>query len=358
MSLIPRGWRKNKHNSGQPNANGGSGKKRINLALQGGGAHGAFTWGVLDALLEDGRFHFDGLSGSSAGAINAVLLAEGWRRGGAEGAREALAGFWGALGELLPFELLTQGEGDHISLNPASKMVMQWARHFSPAQLNPLDLNSLRDLLAARIDFDALRQHSPFKLFVAATHANSGRLRVFREHELSVEVLLASSCLPQLHHTVTIDGEPYWDGAYSANPAVFPLFYECDARDVMLVLLSPLRHASTPSSRPEIEQRSAELAFSAHFLREMRMFVQATEFSRRSWWPAGRLERRLHAMRFHMIDTQDLASMQRTETKLIAHRPFLELLRDQGRARAGAWLAAHGTSVGHSATVDLKKWFE
>lgn len=313
---------------------------------------------MLDALLEDGRFDFDGLSGSSAGAINAALLAEGWRKGGAPGAREALSAFWGALGKLVPFELLTQGQGAHIGLSAASRMMMQWASHFSPAQLNPLDLNALRDLLVAQIDFEALRRNSPFKLFIAATHANSGRLRIFREHEVSVEVLLASSCLPQVHHTVTIDGEPYWDGAYSANPAVFPLFYECRASDVLLVLLSPLRHASTPSSREEIEQRSKELAFSAHFLREMRMFVQATEFSRFSWWPAGRLERRLHAMRFHMIDTQDLESMQRTETKLIAHQPFLALLREQGRVRAQGWLAAHGNHVGLAATVDLKKWFE
>ncbi len=330
---------------------------RLNLALQGGGAHGAFTWGVLDALLADPRIGFEGLSGSSAGAMNAVVLADGWIKGGRDGARQGLADFWSAVGKQMPSGLLTQGEGDTISLSPAAKLLANWAGYFSPSQLNPMDLNPLRDLLVRQVDFEHLRRASPFKLFVGATQVNTGKLRVFRESELSVEVLLASACLPTIHHAIEIDGEPYWDGGYSANPAVFPLFYDCDSRDVLLVLLSPLERAGTPRSVAEIEARIVELAFSANFMREMRMFVHAAEFSSPGFMTMGRLERRLQKLRFHMIDSSRVASLQRSETKLLAHAPFLELLRGQGRQRATEWAAEHFEGVGRRSTVDVKKWF-
>ena len=340
-------------------------RRTLNLALQGGGAHGAFTWGVLDALLQDARFDYEGLSGTSAGALNAALFAHGWLEGGQsdprEGAREALSRFWTAVASQVPFEWFTQGNGETIALSPAGKLLMYWTGHFSPSQLNPLDLNPLRDLINKHIDVERLRAACPFKLFIAATQANSGKLRVFRETELSTDVLLASACLPKVHRPVEIDGEPYWDGGYSANPAVFPLFYDCDSRDVLLVLLSPLKHQTTPSTQEEINHRAMELAFSANFMREMRMFVHAARFASEGLLPfggLGRLERRLLKMRFHMIDSQDLASLQRTETKMISHGPFLELLHDQGRDRALAWLAEHGQGVGQRGTVNLHKWFE
>lgn len=335
----------------------GSASPRLNLALQGGGAHGAFTWGVLDALLENPALEFEGLSGSSAGAMNAVVFADGWLKGGRDGARQGLADFWTELAQQMHWETLTRGEGDAISLTPASKMLANWAGYFSPSQLNPFDLNPLRDLLKRQIDFERLRQASPFKLFIGATQANSGKLRVFRETELSAEVLLASACLPKIHHSVEIDGEPYWDGGYSANPAVFPLFYDCDSRDILLVLLSPLQREGTPRTVQEIESRIVELAFGATFMREMRMFAQATEFSSPTFITWGRLERRLLQMRFHMIDSSQLASLQRTETKLIAHGPFLELLRDQGRERAALWLSQHFADLGRRSTIDVKKHF-
>jgi NTE family protein len=331
--------------------------RRLNLALQGGGAHGAFTWGVLDALLDDPRIEFEGLSGSSAGAMNAVIFAHGWMNDGPLGARQALADFWGEVGQQMPWGMVTQGQGDAFSLSPGSKMLAKWAGYFSPSQLNPFDLNPLRDLLNRQIDFERLRLHSPFKLFVGTTQANSGKLRVFRESELDVNVLLASACLPTIHHPVEIEGEPYWDGGYSANPAVFPLFYDCDSRDVLLVLLSSLKREGTPRSVEEIEARIIELAFSANFMREMRMIVSAIEFSRAGFLKTGRLERRLQAMRFHMIDSGHLASMQRTETKLLAHAPFLELLRAQGRECTTAWLAENADAVGQRATVDIKQYF-
>jgi NTE family protein len=330
---------------------------RLNLALQGGGAHGAFTWGVLDALLEDPRIEFEGLSGSSAGAMNAVVLADGWMKGGREGARQGLAQFWTAVGRQSPPGMAAHGEGDTIGLSPASKLLATWAAFFSPSQLNPFDLNPLRELLARQIDFEQLRRHCPVKLFVAATQANTGKVRVFRESELTIDMLLASACLPKIHRPVTIEGEPFWDGGYSANPAVFPLFYDCDSRDVLLVLLSPLEHPETPHSVQQIEARIVELAFSANFMREMRMIVQAVEFSGSSYLPLGRLERRLHAMRFHMIDSSQLVMLQSTETKLLTYGPFLEKLMGQGRERSAAWIAAHFEGVGRRSTFDLKHRF-
>ena len=328
----------------------------LNLALQGGGAHGAFTWGVLDALLEDPRIGFEGLSGSSAGAMNAVILAHGWMKGGRDGARAALADFWTEVGSKMPWGMVTQGKGDAFSLSPTSKLLVKWAGYFSPSQLNPFDLNPLRDLLDRQVDFEQLRLHSPFKLFVGTTQANTGKLRVFRESELNTDVLLASACLPTIHHPIQIDGEPYWDGGYCANPAVFPLFYDCNSRDVLLVLLSPLNHQGTPRSVEEIESRIVELAFSANFMREMRMFADAIEFSSGKFL-MGRLERRLHKVRFHMIDSGHLASLQRSDTKLLAHGPFLELLRGQGRECAIAWLSDKFDDIGQRSTVDLKQCF-
>jgi NTE family protein len=335
----------------------GSRGLQLNLALQGGGAHGAFTWGVLDALLEDPRIQFEGLSGSSAGAMNAVILADGWMKGGRDGARLGLAQFWTAVARQVPWAMVTHGEGDEITLSPAGKLLATWVGYFSPSQFNPLDLNPLRELLNRQVDFDRLRERSPFKLFVGTTQASTGKLRIFRETELTVDVLLASACLPRIHHSVEIDGEPYWDGGYCANPAVFPLFYDCDSRDVLLVLLSPLEREGTPRTVEEIDARILELSFSANFMREMRMFAHATEFSSPAFMPRGRLERRMQKMRFHMIDSSHLASLQRTETKLLAHGPFLDLLREQGRSRATAWLAEHAEGVGRRPTVDLQKWF-
>jgi NTE family protein len=329
---------------------------RLNLALQGGGAHGAFTWGVLDALLDDARLQFEGLSGSSAGAMNAVILADGWMKGGRDGARQGLADFWTVLGKQMPSGMV-QGEGDATSLSPASKMLANWAGYFSPSQLNPWDLNPLRDLLKRQVDFEQLRTRSPFKLFVGTTQVNTGKLRVFRESELTIDVLLASACLPMIHHAVEIDGQPHWDGGYSANPAVSPLFYDCDSRDVLLVLLSPLEREGTPRTVAEIEARIMELAFSANFMREMRMFAQATEFASPAFLTMGRLERRLRKMRFHMIDSSKVVSLQRSDTQVLAHGPFLELLRGQGCECATAWLSDHGDGVGRRSTVDLKKWF-
>jgi len=330
----------------------------VSLALQGGGAHGAFTWGVLDALLEDGRLAFEGISGTSAGAMNAVVLAHGLLQGGREGARAALAQFWQAVAGSAPFDLAgVNANGDPPNLAPGIKAVLQWARHFAPHELNPFDVNPLRDIVAAQIDFAHLRAACPLKLFVAATHANTGKLRIFETRELTAEALLASACLPALHRAVEIDGEPYWDGGYSANPAVFPLIYDCAARDIVLVLLSPLLHAETPRTADAIRNRALDLAFSATFLREMRMYAHAREFAARTVIPLGRLERRFRRMNFHLVEAEELMSQLASETKLATSLPFLEMLRDQGRARAQAWLDTSHANVGRRSSVDIAQLF-
>lgn len=346
MSGIRRWWRRD-----------AAAAAPLNLALQGGGAHGAFTWGVLDALLADARVTFEGLSGSSAGAMNAVVLADGWARGGRDGARESLAAFWTRIGQQMPFGMVV-GQGDAVRLSPASKWMADWVGAFAPAQINPFDVNPLRDLLRRQIDFERLRAAAPFKLFVGTTQANTGKLRLFREHELTLDVLLASACLPRVHRAVTIDGEPYWDGGYSANPAIFPLFADCDAGDILLVLLAPLVRTQSPHSADEIATRIVELGFSTHLMREMGTFVRAARLAGEGpGWFEGRLERRLRRTRFHMIDSSQLASLERTDTKLLAHGPFLELLREQGRERAQAWLDEHLGGVGRRSTVDIERWF-
>ncbi|HET9645406.1 MAG TPA: patatin-like phospholipase family protein [Burkholderiaceae bacterium] len=329
----------------------------LSLALQGGGAHGAFTWGVLDVLLAHGEHPVQAISGTSAGALNAIAVAHGWMKGGAQGAREALHSLWTTVGTQLPFEWFTTGDGESLGLAPAARAMVHLTRYLSPYQLNPLDLNPLRNLLQLQFDFDRLRRDSPVQLFISATHANSGQLRVFRTREISVDAVLASACLPTLHHAIEIDGQPYWDGGYSANPALFPLIMDGRPSDLLIVMLSPLHHAHAPRTAPEINERALEIAFNSTFLREARMLAEAHAVARRSWLLMGKLERRIGRMNFHLIEAQDLLGALRTETKLIAHLPFLQRLRDHGRQRASAWLAAHGSSVGRRSSVDLLRMF-
>lgn len=328
----------------------------LSLALQGGGAHGAFTWGVLDALLEDGRFSFDGISGSSAGAMNAVAMANGWMQGRAEGARACLSEFWERVALMAPAEALSSLL-DAATPSPGMNLMMQMTRWFSPYQLNPLALNPLRDLVSELFDFERLRRESPFELFVAATHANSGHLKLFRNAELSADALLASACLPTLHHAIVIEGEPYWDGAYSANPAVFPLFRFCDSRDILLVMLAPLEHERTPRSAEEIQERSAQLAFNNSFLREMRLLAAMREMAEQSGWLSGSLEQRLRSERFHLIAGDETLGRLSASSKVVANQSFLHRLRDAGRAHAGRWLGAHAKAVGHRPSVDIASLF-
>ncbi|MFT3720538.1 patatin-like phospholipase family protein [Pseudorhodoferax sp.] len=327
----------------------------LNLALQGGGAHGAFTWGVLDALLEADRFAIAGVSGTSAGAVNAVLLAQGLRRGGPAEARAALDAFWTALGSSLPFEWLTQGQDDALGFNPLARLMLRVSQLFAPHELNPLGHDPLRELLLQHVDFASLRAGGPPRLAIAATRVDSGRLHVFDNAAMCVEAVLASACLPTLHHTAVVDGEPYWDGGYSANPALQPLLADprC-AADTLLVLLAPRRHEHTPRQRREIAERAMDIAFQAPFLRELDLLAALQADAGRRLWPATGLAGRIAQARWHLVDGGPVLAALRGETRLIAHLPFLRRLRDAGRAATQQWLDGPAGQVGRRSSVDLQ----
>lgn len=335
--------------------------RSVSLALQGGGAHGAFTWGVLDALLE-AEFSFDGVTGASAGAMNAVCLAQGLMAGGRESAREALRNFWTAVAAASPFQNMYDENGKASS---TLKMMSQWASYLTPEQMNPMDVNPLRDILDTQIDFAALRKRSPIRLFVAATHANSGKLRIFHNDALSADALLASACLPTIHRTVYINKQPFWDGGYSANPAVFPLVYDCHAADILLVLLTPLRYQEAPVTADHIRERLGELAFNSTFLREMRMFAHMREYatpSRLPDWlvkrlPHGRLGWRVAKLRFHAITADKVLGTMPVESKGNMSMDFFTTLFEEGRAVARRWLRRNRSEIGRNPTLDLAKVF-
>ena len=336
-------------------------KPSLSLALQGGGAHGAYTWGVLDRLLEAG-IRIDGISGTSAGAMNAVALAHGWTAGGADGARAALADFWQAVGDSVPFhvELLNSLNSTTDGALPTPMNVMMgFMRLFSPYQLNPFELNPLRDVVRAQFDFERLRRDCPLKLFIAATTVRTGKVRLFHTAELSEAALLASACLPTLHHAVEIDGEHYWDGGFTANPAIYPLLYECTAPDILMVLLNPLQRDDAPRSAEDISARSMELGFSTTFLREMRMIAHARQYIAETagWMPLGRLERKLVGQRFHLIEARELAEAG-SASKLNAASGFLTELHTLGRSRADEWLRKQYRHVGRKETVEVARLFQ
>lgn len=327
----------------------------ISLALQGGGAHGAFTWGALDALLECTGHPVAAISGTSAGAVNAVLVAHGLVTSGRDGARETLSRFWLALGNAVPWDALGLVAGDGDRFSTAGRVLLRWTQALMPNHSNPLRIDPLRELLRQHVDFERLRHRDAPRLHVAATHANTGRLRVFGNDELSLDAVLASACLPALQPAVHVDGEPYWDGGYSANPALYPLVRESGG-DVVLVLLSPWHWSDTPSTAEEIRLRTAEIAFNAAFLREMHWLTEATLLARRAWWP-GRLERRLRRVRWHLIDGHDALSSLPADSKVITHPQSLIRLRDAGRAHAEQWIAKHGEQIGRRDSIDLLRVF-
>jgi NTE family protein len=332
----------------------------VNLALQGGGSHGAFTWGVLDALLDDGRLSIEGITGASAGAMNAVALAEGWRRGLAartdprQSAREQLADFWNSVADLpngvAMAPALTWSTAPIGGLT-AMTLADVVSRFYSPYQLNPFDFNPLRDLLAKKIDFDALRATSPFKLFVCATNVNTGRARIFREHELRLEMLMASAALPTAYRAVEIEGAHYWDGGYMGNPSLYPLFSATRTLDVLLVQINPLLRTEVPDTPEEILERINEISFNSSLLHEMRAiaFVQRL-------LAEGRLDpARYKGIHMHAIDAEEDLRKFGASSKLNTTRSFLEKLHELGRKAALDWLDASIAYVGHASSVRIEQ---
>lgn len=334
----------------------------INLALQGGGSHGAFTWGVLDCLLEDGRMGFEGISGASSGAMNAAVLASGLAQGGNEGAREALRRFWDQLaGEFSdvfssPFYASLLNLFDQ-SENPAVNNYLTLTDSFSPYQLNPMDMNPLRDLVAQSVDFESLKKNCPVKLFIAATNVKTGKLRIFENPELSTDALMASACLPSLHHAVEIDGESYWDGGYSGNPPVFPLIFSCQAQDIAIVMLHPLEIEETPTSAEDIRNRAAELSFNSAFLREMRAIAMSKQMIEKNLLRTGKLEGRMHEIYIHLIQNQRLSSQYGSKSRYNTLPSFINLFYREGYSTAQDWLENNYDKLGKHSTVDLEKLF-
>lgn len=338
-------------------------RKTITLALQGGGSHGAFTWGVLDRLLEDWRIEIEGISGASAGAMNAVVLAHGLTVGGRDGARQALKDFWESVASRAPFSVVPEYLAVPTSLAAQSelpaayKVLLPLLRFFSPYQLNPFDINPLRDILARQIDFERLRSACPVKLFIATTQVSTGTLRLFRDKQLSLDVLLASACLPLLHRAVEIDGEAYWDGGLTANPPLFPLLHKCTARDIMVVLLHSHPKTKTPMTADDIWHRLTEMGFSSTFFTELQGLMLAQREARRGWYAFGRLERRLRHLNMHVVESQELMSQLSPHSKLNAHPAFIKGLHEEGRMRAEAWLEQNFRHLGVRSSFSLARLF-
>jgi len=325
----------------------------VDLALQGGGAHGAFTWGVLDRLLEEPWLTFDGISGTSAGAMNAAVMASGYAHGGADGAKAVLEDFWKHVSDASqfspikrgPMEMLTgQWTLDYSPMYLAAEMA---SRIFSPYDLNPLGNHPLRPILAEMVDFEALVD-SPIRLFITATNVRTGAGRVFRNAQITPDVLLASGCLPTMFQAVEIDGEFYWDGGYSGNPTITPLVRECRSQDTILVQINPIVREEVPRSARDIMNRLNEVSFNAPLLKEMRMIALLHKVA-----DPGRGEGALWAgMRLHRIATDRVTELD-SSSKLITEWRFLCGLRDEGRRTAGLFLEAHAADLGKRSTVDL-----
>ena len=325
----------------------------VDFALQGGGAHGAFTWGALDRLLEEPWLRIDGISGTSAGAMNPAVLVDGHAKGGADGARAALENFWRRVSNaavLSPLRrtpldiLLGRWTLDHSPVFLAMDLM---ARVFSPYDLGPGGTNPLRDILAESVDFARLAQ-APIKLFITATNVRTGRGRVFRNGEITPDVLLASACLPTLFQAIEIDGEGYWDGGYSGNPTITPLVRECNSKDTVLVQINPVERPGLPRSARDILNRLNEVSFNAVLLKELRMIALLRQVAQ----PDNSENAKWADMRIHRISSDVMVELGYS-SKLNAEWEFLCMLRDEGRRAGDAFLTAHHEDLGRRSTFDL-----
>ena len=338
-------------------------KKSINLAFQGGGSHGAVTWGVADRLLEDHRLEIEAISGSSAGAVNAAAVAYGLHKNGAKGARETLDLLWtwiSAAGEL--YSPVTAGPFPMTSpvANMASAFSYQlfdaMTRTFSPYQFNPFDVNPLRRILKGCIDFESLQNCKATKLFIAATNVRSGKVHVFETKDMTTDVVCASACLPFLFKAVTIDGEDYWDGGYMGNPVLFPFFYEAATSDIVIVHVNPIERDETPVTAAEIMNRINEISFNSSLLRELRA-VNFVQKLLDDGWIKDEYRDRLRNIRIHSIRSDCALEDYDVSSKFRTDWGFLSGLKEKGRAIADAWLAENFDKLGETSSVNLREMF-
>lgn len=332
---------------------------KLNLALQGGGAHGAYTWGVLDRLLEEEDIEITGISGTSAGAMNAVVLANGFVNNGREGAKALLESFWhkiSLLGTVGPFQqtpLEHAGNSWNLDWSLSYNFFDLLGRVLSPYQLNPLNLNPLRWVLDSVLDKDALNACSKIKLFISATQVRSGQPRVFECGDITTDVVLASACIPQLFQAIEIEGEPYWDGGFMGNPVIWPLLYRTDVRDVLLVQINPIFRDGTPSNATEINNRLNEITFNSSLIAEMRAINFVTKLMKENRLDPSKY-REVH---MHMIEAHPEVHGLNASSKLNTSWQFFEYLKVMGRDRAGEWIHEHKSSIGKRGTVHIASTF-
>jgi len=328
----------------------------VDLALQGGGAHGAFTWGVLDRLLDEPWLRIEGISGTSAGAMNAAVLVDGYAESGPEGAKIRLERFWRSVSDAATFSPFRRSPLDillgrwTIDSSPLFLAFDLMARMFSPYDLNPHGINPLSEILESCIDFERLAR-APIKLFVTATNVRTGHGRVFHNAEITSDVLLASACLPTLFQAIEIDGEAYWDGGYAGNPTITPLIRECESTDTILVQVNPVERLGTPRTAREIVNRVNEVSFNSPLQKELRMISVLRQVSD----PGNSEGARWAKMRIHRISTQMMKELGYS-SKLNAEWEFLTMLRDEGRAAAESFLDTHGSDIGLRSTLDLDRF--
>jgi NTE family protein len=336
--------------------------KRINLALQGGGSHGAFTWGVLDALIEDGRLEFEAVSGTSAGAMNAAILLQGWARGGPEGARKALRAFWTELGTYAIFSPIQRTPLDRLQGNwnldesPASLWADLIQRSLTPWQRNPLRYDPLRDLLRKHFDAEAVRACHEIKAFIAATNVQTGKVRIFQREELTIDALLASACLPNIHDAVVIDGVPYWDGGYRGNPPIWPFIYASESRDVVIVEINPTFRPDVPKTNAEVADRLNEITFGGALIAEMRAIAFVQQLIEQGAI-SGSFGERLKMVLVHSISDEASVAPLGAVSKFNVEPDFLKYMFGLGHAAATRWLAETFDKVGVATSIDIRGRF-
>ncbi|MEZ5878409.1 MAG: patatin-like phospholipase family protein [Tepidamorphaceae bacterium] len=345
--------------AGKPAPKRRTNAKKINLALQGGGAHGAYTWGVLDRILEDGRIEIEGISGTSAGAMNAVVLVDGWVRGGRDGAREQLQKFWRGVSRKGGVSGPPQNVFDammsfwQVPRISGTGMFNIWSQFSTPYDFSPLTINPLRDLLERLVDFERVHACDDIRLFISATNVRTGKIRVFRDGEITPDALAASACLPMLFQAVEVDGEAYWDGGYMGNPALFPFFSETGCEDILLVQINPILRDEVPTNPHEIMERVSEITFNASLLREFR----AIDFVNRLIEDNRLSGTKYQPVRMHRIDADAALNGYSASTKLDTRWTFFEKLHQIGRESAEEWLDANYKHIGNRQTLDLREAF-
>ena len=334
--------------------------KKVAIAMQGGGSHGAFSWGVMDRLLEDGRFEVEGLTGTSAGGMNAVAVVQGLMRGGNQGARDEMKAFWQRISEV----------GKNSSLNnrgPIDKMLGKYtmynspgyiifdylSRIFSPYELNPLQIDPLKDVISKSFDFEALRKYKGCKVYLCATHVFTGKLRIFSIDELQPECLQATACLPSIHNAVLVDGEYYWDGGFIGNPVFFPLIYDCETPDIILIQLNPTVREKLPTTSREIADRLNEITNNASVIREMRAISFITDLIEDGTIDASKIKK----INMHVIEDEECFQELGWSSKLNTEWEFFTHLFEKGRTAADRWIKQNYDSVGKRTTAPMREHF-